>query len=605
MRSLVSLLVAGSFAVVAAGCGGGLDCGPGTHSSGGFCVQDNPMSCDPETADLVDGVCVAKETGGTCGPGTKQNPMNLEECIPDCGGGTSLDPVTKKCVPDSALIHPDKIEDPASEDNDPMNQGGVPISFTLPALAQSYTIAGVVGAPVADTDGVLWADWDGWKFSTTGPTLLEIEGLDVSHIRAAFFIAPADDVSVYGIERFGYDAEANQAHRKLFLPRSGDWVLMVSDAENFNSFWNGNDGGYATLVGSDDSTYNYAVRITNLALPGFDNLAPATPMTGSYEAGPKFYSIAPTIGQVVELWNIPADDNAYATTAFYSPETTYRRTSYSSLTLARGSSETLFFVADLFGSMGVDPGVTYEAVVTTPEDLGALTSTPVTRTGVALTVPGVAKYYKLTATGDNILKITIAPSTGANADADPAVALYDAAMNEIVGLTDAASTQLFRTGTNSVEYVLRVVDGNAGGGADFTFDLGVSAVAVTATAESEPNDTAATADPGTGFPVVFTGSLADENDIDYYSVTLAAATDLRIFTTDPSFIGIDTWLELYDSTGTTLITDNDDISGLGCALGYVEYCLSEIDRTAQAAGTYLIAVGGYGAGNYQLVVTAP
>jgi hypothetical protein len=39
-------------------------------------VQDNPMSCDSDTAELVDGVCVAKETGGTCGPGTKQNPAN-------------------------------------------------------------------------------------------------------------------------------------------------------------------------------------------------------------------------------------------------------------------------------------------------------------------------------------------------------------------------------------------------------------------------------------------------------------------------------------------------------------------------------------------------
>jgi len=243
MRSFVSLFVAGSLAVMVAGCGSSLECGAGTHSSGGFCVQDTPMTCDPETADLKDGVCVAKPNGGTCGPGTKVNPANPDECIPDCGGGTSLDPVTKKCVPNSALIKPDKIETPADEDDDPMNTGGVPINFTLPALAQSYIIAGVIGSPVADTDGVLWADWDGWKFTTTGPTLLQIEGLDVSHIRAAFFIAPADDVSLNGIERFGYNAEADQANRKLFLPRSGDWVLMVSDAENFNAFWNQNTGG--------------------------------------------------------------------------------------------------------------------------------------------------------------------------------------------------------------------------------------------------------------------------------------------------------------------------------------------------------------------------
>jgi hypothetical protein len=603
MRSFVALLAAGGLAatLLVAGCGNDLGCGPGTHASNGFCVQDNPMSCDSDTAELVDGVCVAKPGGGTCGPGTEINPVNPEECIPVCGAGTSIDPVTKKCVPNSALVQPNVTEKPSDEDNDPMNEGGVPITFTLPTLGQSTVIAGVIGTPIEDADGALWADWDGWKFSTTGPTLLEIEGLDVSHIRTAFFVSPADDV--YSIERFGFNAEADHAHRKLYLPRSGEWVLMVSDAENFNALWNGNVG-YATPVGSDDATFNYAVRIYSLALPGFDNLAPATPMTGSYEAGPRFYSIAPTIGQVVEFWNDPEAADVWATTAFYSPETTFRRSSYSSLTLARGSSDTLYFVADMYGAMGGNLAVTYEAIVVTPEDLGAVAATAVTRTGVALTTPGAAKYYKLTVTGDNIIKIAIAPATGANADAVPAVALYDAQMNNIFGLTDAPQP-VFRTGTGSVEYVLRVTDGYGGGGADFTYDLSVSALAATVTAESEPNDAVGTADVGTGFPLVFTGSLATDADKDYYSITLASATNLAIFTTDPMASGMDTILELYDSSGTTLIAENDDIDGLGCLFGSAGACLSRIDRTAQAAGTYIIVVSGYTAGGYQLVVMAP
>jgi hypothetical protein len=606
MRSFITLLVAGSLAIVAAGCGGGLDCGAGTHSAGGYCVQDNPMTCDTDTAELKDGVCVAKQNGGTCGPGTKVNPVNPDECIPDCGAGTSLDPVTKKCVPDDTLIQPNVIEKPSDEDNDPMNAGGVPIDITLPALAQSTIIAGVIAAPVADTDGVLWADWDGWKFSTTGPTLLEIEGLAVSHIRAAFWIAPADDVSLGGLERFGYDAEADQAHRKLFIPRSGDWVLMVSDAENFNAFWNGNDGGYATLVGSDDATYNYAVRITNLALPGFDNLAPATPMTGSYDNGPKFYSLAPTVGQVVEFWNIPGDANNYAVTDFFSPETTFRRTAYTSLALARGTSDTLYFVADLYGATGEDPSVTYEAKVMTPEDLGAITSTAVTKSGVAIATALESKYYKFTVSGDNIITINIAASSGANADFAPRVALYDSAMNPVFGLTGYPDPT-FRPGTGTVEYILRVTDRYGLGAADYTFDLSVTAFAVTATAESEPNETAGTATAGTGFPLVFTGNLSSTTDKDYYSFTLPADGEVVILTTDPGAVGLVTALELYDSTAT-LVDSWDASEDLYCLMGYSQYCLAALYETgsyALTAGAYTIAVYGYVTGNYQVVVAAP
>ncbi|MBI5477828.1 MAG: DVUA0089 family protein [Deltaproteobacteria bacterium] len=603
MRSFVAFLAAGSLAaaLLVAGCGDKLECGAGTHSSGGFCVQDNPMTCDTNTAELVEGVCVAKPGGGTCGPGTKQNPANPEECIPDCGAGTSLDPITKKCVPDGALVQPNVVEKPSDEDNDPMNQGGVPINFTLPGLGQSITLAGVIGAPIEDADGNLWADFDGWKFSTTGPTLLEIEGLDVSHIRTAFFISPADDV--YALERFGFNGEADQAHRKLFLPSSGDWVLMISDADNFNALWNGNVG-YATPVGADDATFNYAVTVRNLALPGFDNLAPATPMVGSYEGGPRFYSIAPTIGQVVEFWNLPdSPGDVWAATAFYSPESTYRRSAYGSLTLARGSAETLFFVADLYGAMGSNLGVTYEAKVITPEDLGALTGTALTRTTVTIAAAGDSKYYKLTVAGNALISVAATAPTGS--DMTPAVALYDSAMGAIMPLT-ADPAPLYRPGTGTVEYIVRVTDADGLGGSTYTFDLAVTGGPVTATAEVEPNETAGTATAGTGLPLVFTGSLASATDKDYYQITLSATADLLLLTSAAATSGVDTLLQLYDSTGTTKIAENDDINGLGCAFGYPEYCLSRIDQASLAAGTYLAVVTGpYDTpGNYQLIVMA-
>jgi hypothetical protein len=600
MRSFSTLLAAGGLAtmLLVAGCGSDLKCGGGTHEANGVCVQTNPMDCDPDTAELVDGVCQAKPGGGTCGPGTKQNPANPEECIPDCGAGTALDPVTKKCVPDSSLIQPDVTEKPSDEDNDPMNEGGVPMSFALPGLGQSTVLGGVIGAPVEDADGYLWADFDGWKFSTMGPTLLEIEGLPVSHIRVAFWIAPADDATA--IQRFGFNAEGDQAHRKLFLPKSGDWVLMISDADNFNAWLNGSSDA---PVGANDGTFNYAVRISNLALPGFDNLAPATPMVGSYEGGPRFYSIAPTVGQVVEFWNTPAATDVYPATAFFSPETTYRRSAFGPLTLARGSTETLYFVADCGGAMGANLSVTYEAKVLTPEDLGALSGS-LTRTAVSLGAANESRYYKLTVAGSGLISVAATAPTGSTMT--PAVALYDSAMGDIMPLTTDAAP-VYRSGSGTVEYIVRVTDADGLGGSGYTFDLTITGGPLTPTAEVEPNDTAATATAGAGLPLVFAGTLASGTDKDFYQITLAAPTNLLLLTSAAPTSGMDTYLELFDATGTTpSIAHNEDIDGLSCFFGYPEYCLSRIDQASLAAGTYVVAVStNYDTtGDYQLIVMA-
>jgi hypothetical protein len=598
MRSFMALTPASALALVllAAGCGNERQCGSGTHDVNGVCVQDNPMDCDPKTAVPVDGVCKAKQAGSVCGPGTKQNPSNPEECIPDCGAGTSLDPFTKKCVPDNSLIEPNVVEKPSDEDNDPMNPGGVPIPFTLPGPSESIIIAGVIGAPVEDSEGVPWADFDGWKFSTQGPTLLEIEGLDVSHIRAAFWIAPADDATA--VQRFGFNAEANQAHRKLFVPTSGDWVLMVSDADNFNAWFN---QSFDAPVGADDSTFNYAVRITRLGQPGYDNLAPATPMLGSYEGGPRFYSLVPTSGQVVEFWNTPTAGDVYPATAFFSPQATYKRTSFDPLTLARGGTDTLCFAADLAGALGSNLAVTYEAKVLTPEDLGALSGASA-RIAVGLGV-AESKYYTLTVAGGGVILVTATAAAGSTMT--PAVALYDAAMTAIVPLT-TVPTPAYVPGTGTGEYVVRVTDADGGGGSGYAFDLRITGGPTSATPEVEPNDAAGTATAASGFPAYFAGILASDTDKDYYQITLVTTTNLLLLTTADPVLGMDTLLELFDSTGDTKLAENDDIDDVFCLFGDAASCLSRLERTSLDPGTYVVAISSAvgTTGAYQLVAIA-
>ncbi len=111
--------------------------------------------------------------------------------------------------------------------------------------------------------------------------------------------------------------------------------------------------------------------------------------------------------------------------------------------------------------------------------------------------------------------------------------------------------------------------------------------------ETEPNNTTATANPVFCGDVV-SGALSPAADVDYYTFTLAAPSDLQIFTTT----SIDTQIDLIAGDGTTLIeTDDDSGDGLGSAIG----------RVAQAAGTYFIKVFPFGAatGAYTVTLLCP
>lgn len=118
--------------------------------------------------------------------------------------------------------------------------------------------------------------------------------------------------------------------------------------------------------------------------------------------------------------------------------------------------------------------------------------------------------------------------------------------------------------------------------------------------ELEPNDTTAAATPAPALPLWFRGSISPGTDVDVFRITLSAAADLRLDTFDGSYDGahaescgggIDTRVDLLDSSGTLLTWDDD--SGLNLCSSIQPAA----DEGAQrlAAGTYFVRVRAVGA----------
>jgi cysteine-rich repeat protein len=111
------------------------------------------------------------------------------------------------------------------------------------------------------------------------------------------------------------------------------------------------------------------------------------------------------------------------------------------------------------------------------------------------------------------------------------------------------------------------------------------------TAETEPNDTSATANGPFSPYALITAAITPGTDVDYFKVVLTATSDLDVETFDGkgpgSCSGVDTVVTLYAADGTTEVTSADD--------GGISTC-SRIDPTVDplarhlAAGTYFIKV---------------
>ncbi|PKQ36830.1 MAG: hypothetical protein CVT59_10585, partial [Actinobacteria bacterium HGW-Actinobacteria-1] len=101
--------------------------------------------------------------------------------------------------------------------------------------------------------------------------------------------------------------------------------------------------------------------------------------------------------------------------------------------------------------------------------------------------------------------------------------------------------------------------------------------------EVEPNDSAAAATPMPADGTIMEASYATGSDWDYFSVSLVSGTTY-IFETGPALdalgTNVDTYLHLYDTDGTTQITQDDD----GGVANF-----SKITYTAASTATYYIA----------------
>lgn len=86
-----------------------------------------------------------------------------------------------------------------------------------------------------------------------------------------------------------------------------------------------------------------------------------------------------------------------------------------------------------------------------------------------------------------------------------------------------------------------------------------------------------------------------DNSVHYYAITVAAADVAMVFDIDHAAggrTGFDSYLHLYDASGT-LLASNDDSLAIRGAGGSVSSLDSYLTYTAPAAGTYYIAVGAH------------
>ncbi|MFD3538475.1 pre-peptidase C-terminal domain-containing protein [Streptomyces sp. NPDC058662] len=104
-------------------------------------------------------------------------------------------------------------------------------------------------------------------------------------------------------------------------------------------------------------------------------------------------------------------------------------------------------------------------------------------------------------------------------------------------------------------------------------------------AESEANDTRATADDATALtpPSSLTGSMKSTTDRDYFRISLASNQRLSVRCAVPDAYDAD--LYLLDATGSTLVRSVNDGAGTDEAVAFT--------RTAGGAGTYYVSVEAY------------
>lgn len=261
MRSLWLLGVLASVAVVGAGCGS--ECGDGTVEENGVCVPEGLGKCGAGTA-LQGGECKP-----ACGAGLTAGVNGCIIAQGTCGAGTEL--VEGQCRVLDYMRGVTQAE--AAEPNDTAASAQ---RFTLPAVGGP---AAVLGGRV-DVARATGADFDWFVFQGLPMQRVKLEAIAVGAPSIAVELVPAAGPA--SLTRYVIALDARQTTRELVLPVGGDWLVKVSETNNFS--------GLLSKAPRGAESFTYVVKVSSLAPPTPHALTGAE-STGSYLAG-DVYSIA-------------------------------------------------------------------------------------------------------------------------------------------------------------------------------------------------------------------------------------------------------------------------------------------------------------------------
>ena len=224
----------------------------------------------------------------------------------------------------------------------------------------------------------------------------------------------------------------------------------------------------------------------------------------------------------------------------------------------------------------------------------------ITSAGDAAACPGDTLLHLLDGSGAQLASDDD-DGEGACSKLDPSL---DGALRMLPAGTYHLRAKAYSSTTVLAAYALRVeVLWTCGDGAQGTGERcddgnlvdgdGCTATCLEETAEVEPNDSLETAVDLGAPDATTTAALVPGTDRDFFKITLARTTALHVETygvAGPGTCGGDTYLELLSSTGTTILSDDED------GFGNCSKIDPLVDTAVQAlaAGTYYVKVRPFG-----------
>ena len=325
-----ALLVLLGTGVIAGGCGGeGKECGEGTVAMGDRCVPESEVTCGAGTMLDME-VCVPSEEPVTCGTGTTLNTATGEcepdvtcapgtvamsgRCVPDgsviCTGNTTYDASTGTCVLDeSACAEGTVLVDGAcvpfddslvadvhaAAEPDSGAYDGTGATFTPPAIGSTVTLDGCITPADFDEDGVIDVDEDVFDFTVSAPGYYDMRIDGLNGLSAAFVVFSPDDL-LAGWQRVGLDLTSDGAQRRVWLPRAGQYGIVVTDSRSLLT---------GAPAGSENTCYFMSIEALATPTP--------TPLTEDSRMGtlgdPQFFSVEASSDTVFRV-QLDADDPA-------------------------------------------------------------------------------------------------------------------------------------------------------------------------------------------------------------------------------------------------------------------------------------------------------